>query len=156
MNANLYRENTVRTRCGISQIVPLDSWNFQKTVAMKLSSFEQGKRTLAPLLCRQNPCFKTSRACQTWFSMERKERERVRHIPMLLFVCLSFLLSLFVSWYLWVFLSDSVCLSLSVCLSVCLSVYLSLIVCLSLSVSVCVSASQQEVSHMYMNPSNKI
>ena len=138
-NVSLYWENTLRTRCGISKIVHLDIWNVKKTLAMKLSCFEQGKRTLAPLLCRQNPRFKTSKACQTWFSMERKEQERVRHIPMLLFVCLSFLLSLFVSWCLCVFLSDFFCLSLSVCLSVCLSVsdclYVSVCLCLYLSLS---------------------
>ena len=110
-NASLYGENPIRTRCGISNIVPLDSWNLKKTLAMQLSSFKEGKRTLAPFLYWQNARFKRAKACETWLSMERKERERVGHRAMLLFVCLSFLVSIFVSWCLWVFLSDFLCLS---------------------------------------------
>lgn len=61
---NLHWENTWRTRCGISKVVPLDSWNFEKTFAMHLLSSELVKRTSAPVLCRQNARFRHPRACR--------------------------------------------------------------------------------------------
>jgi hypothetical protein len=102
-NANVYWESTVRTRCGISKIVPLDNWNVKKHPQWNYHLLSRANTPRLHSVSTECSVW----ACETWFGMERKERERVSHIQMLWFVCRSFLLSLFVSWCLRVFLSLS-------------------------------------------------